>query len=318
MAGHRASCSIPNSDFAIGETCTITIVAPNVTDQDTSDPPDAMSGNYVWSFTTEAPPPPPVAIHDVQGATHISPYAGQTVIGVPGIVTAKRSNGYYLQDPSPDANDKTSEGIFVFTSSAPTVSVGDAVSVSGTVAEFRPGGAASASLTTPRSRRPRPSCSRPGNPLPAPTMIGTGGRVPPNGIIEDDATGDVETSGVFDPASDGIDFCESLEGMRVQVNNAVVVGPTRLFREIPVVGDNGARHDARPAAASWSATADTTGDYARATSTRAHPAGRRRGRPTTDADVGDPTRRQSRRHRLRLQQLQAGGHRRRSRGSRTA
>ncbi len=40
----------------------------------------------------------------------------------------------------PDADVATSEGIFVFTSSAPSVSVGDSVKVSGTVQEFRPGG----------------------------------------------------------------------------------------------------------------------------------------------------------------------------------
>jgi hypothetical protein len=40
-------------------------------------------------------------------------------------------------------------------------------------------------------------------------------------VINDDGTGNVETSGVFDPATDGIDFYESLEGMLVQVNNPV-------------------------------------------------------------------------------------------------
>jgi predicted extracellular nuclease len=59
-------------------------------------------------------------------------------------------------------------------------------------------------------------------------------------VIEDDATGSVETSGSFDPATDGIDFYESLEAMRVQVNNALAVGPTNAFGEIPVVGDNSA------------------------------------------------------------------------------
>jgi uncharacterized protein len=50
----------------------------------------------------------------------------------------------------------------------------------------------------------------------------------------------VETSGVFDPATDGIDFYESLEGMRVQVNQPVAVGPTNGFGEIAVAGDGGA------------------------------------------------------------------------------
>jgi hypothetical protein len=59
-------------------------------------------------------------------------------------------------------------------------------------------------------------------------------------VIEDDASGSVETSGVFDPATDGIDFYESLEGMRVQVNDALTVGPRNGFGEIPVVGDQSA------------------------------------------------------------------------------
>jgi endonuclease/exonuclease/phosphatase family metal-dependent hydrolase len=90
-----------------------------------------------------------------------------------------------------------------------------------------------------------------GNPLPPPIVIGTGGRIPPTMVIEDDASGSVETSGVFDPNSDGIDFYESLEAMRVQLNNAVAVGPTKVFgtsvqnREIGVLGDNGANASIR-------------------------------------------------------------------------
>ncbi|MBK9492021.1 MAG: Ig-like domain repeat protein [Haliscomenobacter sp.] len=81
-----------------------------------------------------------IRIRDIQSVTHISPYNGQVVANIPGIVTAVRNNGFYLQDPNPDADDATSEGIFVFTSSAPTVSVGNAIKVTGTVTEFRQGG----------------------------------------------------------------------------------------------------------------------------------------------------------------------------------
>ena len=93
--------------------------------------------------------------------------------------------------------------------------------------------------------------------VPAPIVIGTGGRIPPATVIEDDATGDVETSGTFDPATDGIDFYESLEGMLVQVNDAVAVGPTSDFgsnREIPVVVDNGANAGLRTPRAREGAT----------------------------------------------------------------
>jgi predicted extracellular nuclease len=37
-----------------------------------------------------------------------------------------------MQDPTGDGDVATSDGIFVFTSTAPTVSIGDSVSLSGT------------------------------------------------------------------------------------------------------------------------------------------------------------------------------------------
>ncbi len=42
----------PAVDFAPGETCTVTIYAAQVSDQDTEDPPANMVVNYSWSFTT--------------------------------------------------------------------------------------------------------------------------------------------------------------------------------------------------------------------------------------------------------------------------
>jgi predicted extracellular nuclease len=124
------------------------------------------------------------------------------------------------------------------------VQVGDAISVTARVSEFRSGGGSSTNLTITELGSPLTiNVLSSGNALPDATIIGNGGRVPPSTVIEDDATGDVETSGVFDPAQDGIDFYESMEGMRVQINDAVVVGPRRDFgsnREIPVLADNGA------------------------------------------------------------------------------
>jgi uncharacterized protein len=182
-------------------------------------------------------------IHEIQGAAHLSPFSGQDVAGVEGVVTVERSSSFWMQDPSPDADEATSEGVLVFGSGVGAlVNVGDQVRVSGRVLEFRPGGEATDNLTTTEITTPGLSVSvlSSGNPLPAPTVAGAGGRVPPSTVIEDDATGSVETSGIFDPATDGIDFYESLEGMRVQVNQALAVGPRNSFGEIPVVGDQSA------------------------------------------------------------------------------
>ncbi len=67
------------------------------------------------------------------------------------------------------------------------------------------------------------------------TVIGVD-RVPPGLVIDNDSTSTVEAAGaIFDPAQDGIDFWESLEGMRLSVADAVAVGPRNGFGEIAVV-----------------------------------------------------------------------------------
>ena len=220
--------------------------------------PAADSDNNAADFAKVAPTPEnsqsgggsgctgyTTRIRDVQGSAHISPRNGQAVTGVRGVVTAVKSNGYWFQDPCPDTDPATSEGLFVFTSTTPpTVGVGDEVSVTGTVSEFRSGGATSGNLTT--TEITSPSVSVLGTrAVPATTVIGTGGRVPPTTVIDNDATGDVETSGTFDATTDGIDFYESLEGMKVQLNNPVAVGPSTSVNEIPVLGDNGANASVR-------------------------------------------------------------------------
>jgi predicted extracellular nuclease len=54
-------------------------------------------------------------IRDIQGTGLESPLQRTLVSGVAGIVTAIARNGFYFQDPNPDNDPQTSEGIFVFT-----------------------------------------------------------------------------------------------------------------------------------------------------------------------------------------------------------
>jgi predicted extracellular nuclease len=179
------------------------------------------------------PPPDPVqaTIMQIQGAGHTSPLRGENV-STTGVVTAVAPNGFYLQDPVGDGDAATSDGIFVFTNNAPTVAIGHTVQVEGVVEEFIPGGATSGNLSITEITNPHLTALPPA-PFPTATILGAGGRIPPAHIIDNDAFA------TFDPDQDGIDFYESLEGMLVQVNNARVVGPTNVFGETWVVGDNG-------------------------------------------------------------------------------
>ncbi len=245
LSGSSASYTLdPDADFGVGESCSLTVDDQGVTDVDTNDPPDRMTADRVVRFTTlgvEA------RIYEIQGAAHLSPLAGKVVSGVPGVVTSVRPNSFTMQDATGDGLAATSDAILVFaTGIGGSVSVGQAVTVSGRVTEFRPGGSTSANLTTTELTSPAVTPGGPGAAI-AQTVIGGGGRVPPTSVIEDDATGDVETSGSFDPATDGIDFWESLEAMLLRVPDPVVVGPTNSFGEVWVLANDGAGAGVRTA-----------------------------------------------------------------------
>lgn len=93
--------------------------------------------------TTTVPPPPAcgaAATHEiaaVQGTGNSSPLNGQQVriqgVVVGDLQASGQLGGYYLQDPAPDADPATSDGIFVQSTTA--VAVGNVVGVSGRVAE---------------------------------------------------------------------------------------------------------------------------------------------------------------------------------------
>jgi Ca2+-binding RTX toxin-like protein len=182
-----------------------------------------------------------VAIHDIQGAGHTSPYVGQTVITT-GIVTAidKDGNAYWLQaaDADADANANTSEAVYVFNGAqlAGSVHVGDSVSVQGVVTEFR-SSSATTDLTLTEINSPLTTVLSTGNALPTALTIGLPGvanLTPPTVNLG-------AANGTFDPAHEGIDFWESLEGMRVTLQDAHATSPLfSTFNEIyvtPNVGD---------------------------------------------------------------------------------
>jgi len=230
------------TDYVWGDTCTFTVDNTKVLDVDGE--PDALTAPLTINYTIVSGPVD--SIHAIQGAAHVSPLNGLPVTRVHGVVTAIVPNkGFFLQDVfAPDADTNTSEGIYVFMNRAPAVTVGMEVLVSGTVAEYRPAGATSTDLSITEITNPVVLDVR--NDLvslPSPVVIGEGGRIPPAAVTEDDATApdfNVETSGTFDADTDGIDFYESLEGMYVQVNEALVVGNKHTsYGELPIVGDMG-------------------------------------------------------------------------------
>jgi len=209
---------------------TTSAARPVLTDTDNNSV-DFATGNPTPQNTSDVPPPPPptVAISEIQGTTHLSPLAG-TAVETGGAVTAVRAfgsaRGFWMQDPTPDADAATSEGIFVFTGgTTPNVVPGDAVTVTGNVVEFYqdPLHPSTTELTGATW-----VVDSVGNALPAAEQLG------PNTVPTAFAPapgGSIETL-PLQPGQYAMDFYESREGMLVQVSNARVVGPTTPFNEL--------------------------------------------------------------------------------------
>ncbi|CAL9291930.1 hypothetical protein SUDANB135_01944 [Streptomyces sp. SudanB135_2055] len=178
-----------------------------------------------------------VRVHDIQGSTRLSPYAGRQVTDVAGIVTGVRgygsSRGFWIQDPRPDADPATSEGVFVFTGSTPKgVAVGDAVTVSGTVSEYVTGGTSSGNQSLTEITHPTFTVVSSGNEVPAATTI-SARSVPRAYAPEGDAEADGSVNGLpLRPSEYALDFYESLEGMNVRVADARVVGASDPYTEL--------------------------------------------------------------------------------------
>lgn len=161
----------------------------------------------------------PLSIHQVQGEGLRSPYApasgngdGDLIVLDDNVVTALADNGFFLQMPDDrDSSDLplASRGIFVFTSTAPTVAVGDRLTLSGNVAEFFD----STQITNPADIDVLASAE----PLPTPVVFD-----------QQTPSSDPETP------SCGINNFECFEGMRVSIADGFVTAPNQSFGTDPL------------------------------------------------------------------------------------
>ena len=199
----------------------------------------SVQSNQVLLFALAGVAPPiievsPATIQEIQGASHFSPMVGRCVAGVSGVVTAilgsRKGQAFWVQDPVGDGNPATSEGVLVTTFEDQTqVAVGDLVHLGGRVEER------SWREELPVTRLVASSVEIVGKKhvLPAPVTVGAGGLEIPQPEI---ASPNLQT---FDPARFAADAFESLEGMRVRIENPAVVGPISRHGEIVVLGDGG-------------------------------------------------------------------------------
>ncbi len=149
-------------------------------------------------------------IFEIQGAGLASAFAGQTITTKDNVVTALRSDGFFIQTPTTrsDNDAQTSDGIFVFMGSAPSVSVGDMVDVTGSVIEFF-----NFTEFTNTPAAPSVTIASSGNALPAAIQL------------------DALTPSPAQPQS--ANEFERFEGMLVQIANGVVAASNQSFGNDP-------------------------------------------------------------------------------------
>ncbi len=173
-------------------------------------------------------------ISEIQGISHTSPYFGKTITSR-GIVTAFGSadwypfgNDVYIQTKSSDSDPRTSEGLHVFIQSNNALfDLGDEIEVTGVVYEdIRKNGMGQTSL---RDVKDFKIISDPNLPkeeklknLPEAILLGEGGRRIPKDRIS--TYGGTLMRKLTLNVSDGIDFWESLEGMRVAMDDIQILG----------------------------------------------------------------------------------------------
>ncbi|MBR1148663.1 choice-of-anchor I family protein [Bradyrhizobium sp. AUGA SZCCT0431] len=206
-------------------------------------------------------------IYDVQGAGHRSEFAGQQVT-VRGIVTAIDASGtenggnnpvgYYIQDAVGDGDYRTSDGVFVFlgTGAGATIPagivVGAEVQLTATVSEFASTNQLSTTQLNPVAGTT--SVLSTGNALPTAVRVGdvdnlaTGlERKPALVSLGDDDVDTTAPGGTYDPVNQGSDFWESLEGMRVTLEDVRVTTPFHSnFDEQFVTPNVGANPSSNP------------------------------------------------------------------------
>ncbi len=159
-------------------------------------------------------------IMQIQGHGTASLLNTQTVT-THGVVTAKKSNGFFMQDPLGDGDLTTSDAIFVFTGATPpvTVAVGNEVTVTAKVQEF--------SGSTELSSSPIVVITNPVAPV-QPVAYALDSNPPTNNPTTGICMGAGSTIASPPTASDGYQASNfaCLDAMLVTMNDAVVTGAT--------------------------------------------------------------------------------------------
>ena len=192
------------------------VVAPANTNENSGTP-------NTGAANTQATAPKEVAnIGEIQGESHQSPLVGRDVIVNNVVVTKIDKSGFYVQDKVSDNNPKTSDALYV--ASKDKVKSGDLLKVQGTVKE----GYLEEYAVRQGQTFKAPVGSLTVTQIINATITKLGVAALPDAVefsekIPKDIVDNTPTK--YDPENEALDYFESLEGMRVNINKPKILGP---------------------------------------------------------------------------------------------
>ena len=216
LGGVGATYIVAETNHAAAAEVKTEVVAPANTNENSGTP-------NTGAANTQATAPKEVAnIGEIQGESHQSPLVGRDVIVNNVVVTKIDKSGFYVQDKVSDNNPKTSDALYV--ASKDKVKSGDLLKVQGTVKE---------GYLEEYSVRPGQTFKAPVGSLTVTQIINAtitklGVAALPDAVefskkIPKDTVDKTPTK--YDPENEALDYFESLEGMRVNINKPKILGP---------------------------------------------------------------------------------------------
>lgn len=201
---------------------------------------------FCWAFASLQSLAAALTIAEINGNKYISPYSGQTITNVTGLITAKGPNGIWIRSTTPDADKATSESIYVFSSSVGAkLAVGDIISLDGKVAEYR---SANTYIYLTEISSPKNVLVLSSGNTVTPLVIGKDTLPPPTVQYSGLDAGDIYglpngqanlsvVNPVLDPTQYGLDFWESLSGELVTVKKPQAIKVPNQYGDTWVLGD---------------------------------------------------------------------------------
>lgn len=190
----------------------------------------------------------------INGNKFLSPYNGQAVSNVSGLVTFKGPDGFWLRSTKPDNDTRTSESIYVYGSGTlDSVDIGDIITLSGDVDEYR---SSDDYLYLTELTNARDITIQSANNTVTSLVLGADGLLPPTENYTSLDAGDIFTlpnnqsqisvaNPTLQPELYGLDFWESLSGELITIPNPRAIGRPNSYGEFwiagsyPTTGDNG-------------------------------------------------------------------------------